>query len=291
MDHSYRIFTDATADMSPEMAAGLPPFSVIPMEIILGEDHYTYGPGGNITVETFYAEQRNGKFASTSQINPNTYRTYFEPFLKEGKDILYLCLTSGLSSTLQTARMTARMLEEEYPHRKIICLDSFCASIGEGALVCEAARKQAEGLSLEALAAWVEENRNSVCHWFTVDTFEHLRHGGRVSATVAVLGTALQIKPLLHVSPEGFLEVAEKPRGQKRAMACQLSRMEKGWTPDLSPMVVIGHGGCPDKAEELRALVAEKYPQALIHVAPIGPVIGAHTGPDMLALVYWGDNR
>lgn len=291
MNQSYRIFTDATADMSPEMTSGLPEFTLIPMEIALGDDQYTYGPGGNITVEDFYARQRQGKFGSTSQINLDTYRRFFEPCLKEGKDILYLCLTSGLSSTLQTARMCANMLLEEYPERKIICMDSFCASIGEGYLLREVLRKQAEGMDLAQLEAWVAANRDSICHWFTVDTFDHLRHGGRVSAAAAVMGTALQIKPLLHVSHEGFLEVAEKPRGQKRAMTSQLARMEKGWQKDVSTTVVIGHGDCMDRAQLLKTLVLEKFPDAQIYIAPIGPVIGAHTGPDMLALVYWGSNR
>ena len=175
--------------------------------------------------------------------------------------------------------------------RASIRADALCASVGEGFLVREAARKQKEGLSLEELAAWVEERKLQVCHWFTVDTFEHLRHGGRVSGAAAAMGTLLNIKPMLHVSAAGTLEVAEKPRGRKQAIAAQLSRMKRGWTPEESRLVVVGHGDCPDRAAELAAMVKETFPDAEPLLAPIGPIIGAHTGPGMLALIFWGKER
>lgn len=288
---SYRIFTDATADLTGELLAELPEVEVIHMDITLGDRGYTYGPGGDLTTEKFYAAQRAGQFASTSQINPAVYFRHFEPWLAAGTDVLYLCFSSGMSATYQTACLCAEELREWYPARKICCLDTLCASVGEGFLVREAARKQAEGLSLEELAAWVEERRLRVCHWFTVDTFDHLKHGGRVSGAAAAVGTLLQIKPMLHVSQAGALEVAEKPRGAKHAMAAQLSRMERGWTPEESPLVVIGHGDCPDRAQALAELVRLKFHQAEIYTVPIGPVIGAHTGPGMLALIFWGTER
>ena len=288
---SYRIFTDATADLTAKLLAGLPEVEVIPMEITLGDRGYTYGPGGDLTAEEFYAAQRAGQFASTSQINSTVYLRHFEPCLAAGMDVLYLCFSSGMSGTFQTACLCAEDLREQYPARKILCLDTLCASVGEGFLVREAARKQAEGLSLEELAAWVEEHRLQVCHWFTVDTFDHLKHGGRVSGTAAAVGTLLQIKPMLHVSQAGALEMAEKPRGAKHAMAAQFSRMEWGWTPEESPLVVVGHGDCPDRAQALAELVQTQFPQAEIYPVPIGPVIGAHTGPGMLALIFWGTER
>ena len=158
-------------------------------------------------------------------------------------------------------------------------------------MVREAARKQAEGMAVEELAAWAEAQKLRICHWFTVDTFEHLRHGGRVGAVSAALGTALQIKPMLHVSDEGKLEVAEKPRGAKRALEAQLGRMRKGWTPEESPFILVGHGDVPDRAEELCAAVRREFPQAQTYTAPIGPIIGSHTGPGMLALIFWGTER
>ena len=289
---SYQILTDATADFSPALMEGLPEVAVIPMQVTVGEQAHTYGPGGDLTVDAFYAAQRGGQFASTSQINPVTYTEWFERFLAAGQDVVYLGFTSGMSGSFGNALLAADELREKYPQRRLLCVDTLCASVGEGFLVREAARRQAEGLDAEQLAAWAEKTKRRVCHWFTVDTFEHLRHGGRVSAVSAAMGTALQIKPMLHVTAEGALEVAEKPRGAKRAMEAQLARMEKGWTPrDESPLVLVGHGDVPDRAEELCAAVRARFPQADIRTAPIGPVIGSHTGPGMLALIFWGSER
>lgn len=287
----YRIFTDATADHSPEMMAGFPEVTVLPMEVILNGKSRVYGPGGDMDVAEFYAALRGGATASTTQIRPDVYFKHFTPCLEAGEDILYLCFTSGMSGTYQTAQMCAQELSESFPERTIRCVDTLCASVGEGFLVREAARKKAEGMGLEKLAQWVEANRLSVCHWFTVDTLEFLRRGGRISTAAAVVGTALQIKPMLHVSEEGKLEVAEKLRGGRRAMLAQLARMKKGWEPSMGKLVVIGHGDSPEKAEELKALVQEAFPDSEIQTAPIGPVIGTHTGPGMLALIFWGSER
>ena len=288
---SYQIFTDATADHSSSMMAGLPPVEVIPMQVEIGGREYTYGPHGTISAEEFYALQKAGNFAATSQINPAVYFECFEPCLKEGKDILYLCFSSGMSGTYQSAQICVEELRKEYPDRTIICIDTLDASVGEGLLVCEAARKQAEGFSLHELADWVMEHRLQVCHWFTVDAFDHLHHGGRVSAVAAVVGTMLSVKPLLHVDKAGKLVVTEKPRGRKRAIAAQLARMKAGWTPDTSKQVIIGHGDCPDGAQQLKKTVLAEFHDAEIAVADIGHIIGSHTGPGMLALIYWGSNR
>ncbi len=287
----YQIFTDATADLCESMLEELPSLEVIPMQVEIGGQEYTYGPGGNMTVELFYRLQREGSFAATSQINPSVYFQYFEPFLRDGTDILYLCFSSGMSGTFQAAQLAAEELRQEYPERVIFCLDTLCASVGEGFLVREAVRKQAEGLSISELADWAMSHRLKVCHWFTVDTFDHLRHGGRVSSAAAVMGTALQVKPLLHVDERGCLQVKGKPRGQKKAMEAQLSRMDLGWTPETGRLVVIGHGDAPEAAARLRENVQARFPSAETHVAEIGPIIGAHTGPGMLALIYWGSNR
>lgn len=287
----YQIFTDATADCSPQWLTSLPHVNVIPMQIEIGGQEYTYGPEGTITVKEFYALQKAGNYAITSQIGPSYYFRAFEPILQSGKDILYLCFSSGMSGTYQSALICAEELSEEYPERKIICLDTLCASVGEEFLVCEAAKRQAEGYTLEELARWVTQYRLKVCHWFTVDVFDHLRRGGRVSAGTAVLGTALQIKPLLHVDQNGALAVVEKPRGRKQAIKAQLAKMEQGWSPEIGKTVVVGHGACPDGAQALQDAVRERFPEAKVLTADIGPIIGAHTGPGMLALIYWGNTR
>ncbi|MCD8124784.1 MAG: DegV family protein [Lachnospiraceae bacterium] len=288
---NYQIVSDATADISPEMLEGLPTVRFIPMNITVGDEPYLYGEGGEITTDEFYEKQNAGKFASTSQIIPNAYEQYFDEILREGQDILYLGFSSGLSNCYQNSLIAAEALREKYPERTLRCVDTLCASVGGGFLVREAARKQAEGASLEELGDWVEERKLQVCHWFTVDNFEHLRHGGRVSATTAVAGTMLNIKPLLIVDNEGKLQTKEKPRGRKRAMKAQLARMQATWQPEISPLVVIGEGDAKERAAELAALVKQEFPQAEIFTAPVGPVIGAHTGPGMLALIFWGSER
>jgi len=287
----YRIFVDSTADLCPEMLEGLPAIQTIPMDVEIGGKNYTYGPGGNLSVEEFYTLQRGGNYANTTQIAPGAFLPWFEPVLEAGEDLIYFPLTSGLSGTSQSAEMCMAELREKYPERTILCVDSFCASVGQGFLTREIARKKGEGLTIQELADWVRSNSQKVCHWFTVDVFDHLKHGGRVSAATAALGTALQIKPMLHVNHEGRLEVVEKPRGRKRAMAAQMARMNADWRPDMGKLVVIGHGDDPEAAEQLKAEVLAAHPDAEVYLAPIGPIIGAHTGPGMLALIYWGDNR
>lgn len=213
---TYQIITDATADLNDELLSGLPEVRIIPMNVQVNGREYLFGPGGNIDCDEFYAFLRSGQFASTSQINPATYREYFEPILQEGRDLLYLCFSSGLSKTLESARMAIAELQEEYPERTILCLDTLCAAVGEGLFVMEAARKQMQGMDIHSLYNWLEEHRLNLCHWVTVDTFDHLKHGGRVSATSAAMGTLLGIKPLIHVDENGKLVAVGKPRGKKR---------------------------------------------------------------------------
>lgn len=288
---SYRIFTDATADMSSEMLKDIPHIEIIPMEVIVGDETYTYGPLGNLTVGEFYRMQRDGKFAQTSQISPETYRAAFEPYLKAGKDVLYLGFSSGMSGTMNSAFLCAKELEEEYPERKIVCIDTLCGSVGEGFLVYEAAKKQEAGMSFDELVDWVNECCLNVCHWFTVDTFEHLLHGGRVSSVAATMGAVLNIKPMLYVDEEGKLKTAEKPRGNKQAIKAKLSHMQETWAPEMGNFVLVGHADNPEGGVMLRDEVVAKFPQADVKIADIGPVIGAHVGPGMTALIFWGTKR
>ena len=288
---TYQIITDATADLSEELLTGLPEVKIIPMHVQVNGKEYLFGPGGNITNEEFYAYLRAGQFATTSQINPQTYFQYFTKALAEGMDVLYLCFSSSMSGCFQAAGICIEELKEQYPERKIICIDTLCASVGEGFLVLEAAKRQAEGMEIDELASWGMENRMNVFHWFTVDVFDHLKYGGRVGAASAAIGTMLGIKPMLHVDNDGKLAVMEKPRGQKKAMEALLKRMDAGWMTGFGQRVIIGHGDDLDKAKLLQAEVANKFPNAEIQLAYIGPVIGAHTGPGMLAVIYWGNNH
>ena len=288
---TYQIITDATADLNDELLSGLPEVRIIPMNVQVNGREYLFGPGGNIDCDEFYAFLRNGQFASTSQINPATYREYFEPILQDGRDLLYLCFSSGLSRTIESARTAIAELQEEYPERTILCLDTLCAAVGEGLFVMEAARKQIQGMDIHSIYNWLEEHRLNLCHWVTVDTFDHLKHGGRVSTTSAAVGTMLGIKPLIHVDENGKLVAVGKPRGKKKALEALVSNMEKGWLPEISKQVIIGHGDSLDVARELRDLVAARFPEAEILIAPIGPVIGAHAGPGVMTVFFWGNNH
>lgn len=288
---AYRIFTDATADLNDELLRGLPKVEVIPMEIMIDGKPFTYGLNEGITPKQFYSELRTGKFATTSQINPAIYRDYFSKVLDQGYDVLYLSFSSEMSSTFTSAELCRIELEEEYPDRKIVCIDTTCAAVGEGLLVCAAAERQAQGMGMDELVTWIEANKGYVCHWFTVDTFIHLKHGGRVSAATAAIGTALNIKPLLHVTEEGSLQAKEKPRGRKTALRAQVKKLEEGWRPDLGKRIVVGHGDSYERANEMKQMIKAKYPDAEVQIADIGAIIGAHTGPDVLVLIYWGNNR
>lgn len=191
----------------------------------------------------------------------------------------------------QNACMAAEMLSEQYPQRKIRCVDTLCAAPGEGFLVLEAAKRQRDGVSLDDLADWVEQHRLQVCHWFTVDGLSYLHGGGRVSTAAAVTCTALQIKPLLRVDNAGKLEFAGKSRGNKHALLELLDKMEQQWTPRISDSVAIAYSGDYDRIKPLWDSVTSRFPKAQCYTAPVGPVIGSHTGPGLLALVYWGRQR
>ena len=288
---SYVIVTDATADLSSEMVQNFSQIRILPMQIEIGGHSCFYGRPDALTADQFYTLQRDGSYASTSQISPGMYSEYWEPYLERGDDILYLCFSSGMSGTLMSAQIAAEELKERWPQRKILIADTLAGSVGEGLLVYEAARKQSAGMALDDLYAWVLAHRMEVCHRFTVDRFDHLQHGGRVSAAAAAVGTMLQIKPMLSVDEQGKLVVIQKPRGRKKAISALVSQMEAGWRPEISRTVIVGHGGNPEIARELYDSVAASFPEAELHISEIGPVIGAHTGPDMLALTYWGNNR
>ena len=283
----YQIFTDATSDLNEDLET----VKIIPMNVEIGDKEYVYGPQGNISCSEFYGLQKQGKYASTSQINVLEYEKYFEEALKEGKDVLYISFSSGMSGTYQTACLCKKELEESYPDNRIICIDSLCAAVGEGLLIKEVDKKKREGMSMDELVDWVENNKMHLCHWFTVDNFNHLKHGGRVSAVAATLGNTLNIKPLLRVDEEGKLRVVKKIRGRHKAMVAQVECIVKTWSPEISKSVVIGHGDDLKAAEELKEYVENKLPDAEIYISDIGPIIGAHTGPGVMVLAFWGTGR
>ena len=286
----YAITTDSSCDFDQALADSLG-VTVVPLSVQIGPRRFRNAPGEAMDSHSFYQLLSQGELAQTSAPNVEEFKAVWRPILQSGRDLLYLGFSSGLSGTYHNAAIAAEDLREEFPEARIITVDTLCASLGQGMLVDLTVQEKRQGKTLDEAAAFAEKNRLHLCHWFTVDMFDHLRHGGRVSAAAAAIGTVLQIKPMLHVSNDGKLEVVEKPRGQKKAMALQLDYMKKGWNPGSSPLVLIGHGDCPEKAELLKAMVQKEFPTAEIYTTPIGPIIGSHTGPGMLALIYWGTNR
>lgn len=262
---------------------------VIPLKYRM--DGIDYVDMDGLSAKEFFQKLREGKMATTSQVNPEEAREAFEPFLKEGKDILHLGFSSGLSGTCNSMRIAAEELREEYPERKIIVIDTLCACLGEGLLLYYALKRKSEGMDIDQLAEWIEANKLHVCHDVTIDDLYHLQRGGRISKTVAVVGSIVQIKPIIHMDNEGTLQVIGKERGRKKSlqkivnMALEQSR---GWENDL---VMITHGDCEEDANYVAQLVREKMGIQEVLVNNIGTVIGSHTGPGVVAVFCMGEKR
>ncbi len=239
----------------------------------------------------FYEKMRQGSTAKTSAINSEMFREAFEKTLVDGKDVLYISFSSGLSTTYNSARMAAEDLRSQYPDRKIIAVDTLAASAGQGMLVKLAVDKKAEGATIEETAAYVDKHITKLCHWFTVDDLMYLKRGGRVSPTVAFVGNALGIKPILHVDYEGHLVKVTKARSRKNSISMLADKyVELAETVGQGP-IYISHGDCLADAEALAALIFERTGGKTEIITDVGPVIGAHSGPGTLALFFIGTER
>lgn len=286
----YMIMTDASADIPAEIL-NKGHITVIPMMFELSGENRIHKNSGDWNSKEFYDSLRQGGSGSTSQIPPAVYTEYFEPILKEGRDILYLSLSGGLSSTWQSASLAASNLMEEYPERKISCVDSIAATGGQGLLTIYALQNQEKGMTLEENTVWLEKNRSHICHWFTVDDLDFLKRGGRVSPTVAWIGGKLKIKPVLRIEENGTLGIMEKVRGAKAAMNCITGKyISSGFDPEY-PYVVLCHGDAEEQAEKAKTEILATVPQAKIIMMPMSPIIGIHTGPGVQAVIYYGNNR
>lgn len=286
---SYQIFTDATSDLPAKFAEQLQ-VTVLPMGFTMEGKEYFYIPGrSDMPIETFFEKMRAGVAVTTAQVNTFTFIEAFEPVLKAGKDVLYIGFSSKLSGTVQSAFTAAEELRPKYPERKVVVIDSLCASLGEGLLVYYAARKS--DLSLDELAKWVEENKLRLVHWFTVDDLVYLKRGGRISGATAAIATILNIKPVMHVDNEGYLVAVEKVQGRKKSLRALFERMEKTVDTAVTDTVFIGHCVSAADAEYVASLVREAYPAMTVHVDDIGTSVGAHSGPGTIALFFVGNER
>ncbi|MDD6212944.1 MAG: DegV family protein [Clostridiales bacterium] len=288
--NNYVILTDNTTDLprSYFQEYGID-YSYLPYQL----DGTTYGKDNELSSEEFYERMRKGSMPTTSQVNQKEQMDLMTPYLEEGKDILYIGFSSGLSGTFNSARLAGEELAELYPERKIFVLDSLSASLGEGLLVDYARKLQANGKSLEETAQWVEDHKRNLCHVFTVDDLFHLHRGGRVSKTTAVIGTIVNIKPLLHVDDEGLLKSVGKCRGRKKSLISLADMMEEriGSHRSQKQTIFICHSDCLKDAEFVAQEVKKRFGYDSFLINSIGATIGAHTGPGTVGLFFLGDRR
>ncbi len=288
---SYRIITDSCANLTDELIESLD-LDIIPLSYYIGGKEYIgYQKGVPTDYKTFYDLARKREKITTSQITYEAFEKAFTEVLETGNDFLYIGFSSGLSGSYQAALRVANDLQKKYPDRKMMVVDSLCASMGQGLLVYHAVQRKNEGKSLEEVAKWVEDNKLRLVHWFTVDDLFFLKRGGRVSATSAVAGTILGIKPVLHVDDEGHLILMEKVRGRKASLNALINHMIETIQDAAQQVIFISHGDCIEDAK----YIAEKIKQSIkvkdIIINYIDPVIGAHSGPGTAALFFLGSKR
>jgi len=286
----YIITTDNMADLPDDYIAenGLGIMSLTYM--IDGE---TYDKEHELPYKEFYDKMRQGSMPTTSQVNPAIAKSEFMEFIRKDLDILHIAFSSGLSGSYSSCCIAAEEIVEEYPDRKVIVIDSLAASMGEGLLVHRAVSLKQQGKSLAEVAAWAEENKLHIGHNFTVDDLFHLYRGGRVSKTTAILGSMVNIKPVLVVDNDGHLIPVGKVRGRKKSLVSLVDNMEKkmGSYKNQNDMIMISHGDCLEDAQYVQKLIQERFGFENFMINRVGPTIGAHSGPGTVALFFMADNR
>ena len=290
--NEYVILTDAAADHAETFINRYPGFEIIPMEVTVNRKQYIYGgPQSEIMCKTFYELQRGGCHISTVLISPETYIHYFSKYAEKNTDIIYLSFSSGMSGTFQSANLAASEIRESYSDIRITCIDSLNAATAQGFLVHEALKQKEAGLTYDEMIQWIEDRRLRVGAYFAVDTMEYLVKGGRISPAAASVGTALHIRPVLTINELGKLQIVTRQRGMRKAMKVLVQKMSDTYVPADSSYTLICHADASEYAEELKNMVCEKFPDAEIEIGEIDPIIGAHTGPGMISLVFWGKSR
>ena len=285
---AFKIITDTCCDLPQQYYTDLS-LTVVPMTVTYkGENINTYTEAW---LKDMYAGLRQGENASTCAVNPTQWAEAMEPVLAGGEDVLLLAFSSGLSTTYQSAEIAADELREQYPDRTIRVVDTRCASMGQGLLVWYTCKKRDEGLSLDEVYKWVEDHKLNLCHWFTVDDLMYLKRGGRVSAATALLGTMLQIKPVLHVDDEGHLINVSKARGRKAALDALAKKMAQTALPGENDTIFISHGDCLEDAQYVGEKCKELCGVKNVIISYVGAVIGSHSGPGTVALFYLGNQR
>lgn len=250
--------------------------------------------GESMPLADFYKAMENGASTKTSQVNVAEYEEYFEGFLKEGKDVLHVCLSSGISGSYNSACVAKEMLTERYPDRKLYVVDSLAAASGYGLLMDDLADMRDAGKSIDEIHNWVEENKLKMHHWVATTELKYLVRGGRLSKAAGAVGGILNICPIIHVDVNGKLQAGQKVRGKKKALDELVKMMEQHAEngTDYSGKCYVSHSACPEEAAALKAMIEEKFPKVKeVEIDSIGTVIGSHTGPGTFVVFFWGGAR
>lgn len=287
---NYVIHTDSGCDICPELLAQWE-VSCTNLTLTFEGENKEYACRPDISVKEFYDRMRQGGVAKTAAANIDTFEKAFEPYLQQGQDILYLGFSSGLSTTYNSAHIAAQQLQEKYPTRKILTIDTLAASAGQGLLLYLAVQKKNEDVSIEENAGYIESLILSLSHWFTVDDLEYLKRGGRVSPTVAFVGSLLGIKPVLHVDNEGHLIKVSTARGRKKAIEALANKYSELAVTPADGVVFISHADCIQDAQTLAQMLNDRFGVTVELITDIGPIIGAHAGPGTLALFFAAKER
>jgi DegV family protein with EDD domain len=264
---------------------------VLNMSINFKGQEYKDDFGVSLPYKDFYDEVRKGEMPSTAQINVYDYSEEFKKHVSLGKSIICIVFSSALSGSYNSACIAKDMILEEYKDADITVIDSRCASLGEGLLDYYAIEMLKNGASKDEIITFIENNKLKINHWFTVDDLNHLKRGGRVSATAAVIGTLLNIKPILHVDDEGRLIPVTKEKGRKKSIKALAEELDKNIVNPEEQVIFISHGDCIEDVELLKKLILEKHKVKEIIVNSIGPAVGSHSGPGTVALFFMGEKR
>lgn len=286
MSKDYVIITDSGCDLTREMRSEMG-LEQISLNVFMKD---TPSQPCTLTGADFYNALREGQVACTSAANLSSFRDMFARYLDAGKDVLFVSFSSALSCMHATARLAAEEIGAEYPERRIIIVDSLCASMGQGLLLYYAVQQKRQGATLEELEQYLLSHRLRLVHWFTVDDLMFLKRGGRLGSVAAVAGTLLGIKPVLHVSDEGKLIVRAKVRGRKNALLA-LAKHFADEVDDPTAQVYISHGDDIEAAVFVRDTMMKEYGATNVIIGDVGPVIGAHSGPGTIALFYMAKSR
>ncbi len=284
------LLTDAACDLDKEFVDSQENFYVFPMNYSINGKEYVFSSfDGSPALKELYDQMREGAVPTTAQINLNDYMSVFTKLTDEGHDVLYICLSSGLSGTYQTALLARSMVMEKNANAQLYVVDGLSAASGQGLLVWYTLEQRAQGMDARALAEWVTDNRQHIMHWFTVDKLDYLYRGGRVSRSTAVMGDMLRIKPVMNVNFEGKLIAQDKVAGRKRSLKAMAERYETTADRSRWNTVFIAHGDCEEDALYLEEKVREINPDVQVRRQRVGTIIGAHTGPGIMTLFFWSN--